>query len=256
MHTRRRLGRSLVCAAVFAASAGSASILRADLKIDLRATTVNGVPLGAGQSPHQINGVGTGDVIGFNVFALVTGTDAILTNDRFRSLTGSFKSTAVGDNLRGNLKMDVLRSATDPDTGEQIAPFGFDAPGYSVGLQQDLDGDGDLDVGSNNPAQAANHFAVRYAVIGEFVPAALPTGALIGSGSFTVTSGSPTAATLISFFGRANNLATLYEEDGVSFPRPSTDSPSANGILLTTVPEPAALGIASLLAFGALRRRR
>jgi hypothetical protein len=150
----------------------------------------------------------------------------------------------------------VLRSATDPDTGEQIAPFGFDNLGFSVGLQQDLDGDGDLDVGSNDPTVAANHYAVRYANGQEYAPAGTPGGALIGSGSFTVTGGSATAATLINFFGRNAQTGSLYMEDGNVLLRPSFDSPAANGILLTSVPEHLSPSVVAMIGLLSRRRRR
>src|SRR4051812_7569552 len=149
----RRFNRMIV--PVIALTAASAN---ADLRFDLRAKAVNGVALSGAQTQHSIPNALVGDVISFDVFAVVRGTDASLTNDRIYSAVGSFRSSGqLGvPNLRGNLLMDVVHTLHDPDTGDQIGPNGFDEIGFSVGTQQDLDADGDLDVGSNVDSSATH----------------------------------------------------------------------------------------------------
>jgi hypothetical protein len=191
----------------------------------------------------------------FDVFAVVTGTDANLANDRISSVIGSFKSTPVsGDGLLfGNLVMDVRRTVFDPDTGDPIDAFGFDQIGYSVGMIQDLDGDGDLDVGSNNASIAAHHWAARSVTAPNGPSAPAPSGRMVGFGTFTVTSSA--GSTLVNFFGRDSQFGGVYVQDGAHVIGPSIDSPPENGILIRAVPEPASIAVIAPLAL-ALRRRR
>lgn len=248
------LGKVILAAIVGMSTSGA----RGGLAFDLRATAVNGAPLSGIQTPHDIPFATVGDVIQFDVFVVVTGTDADFTNDKFASAIGSFKSTPPDPsaNLRGDLLLDVVRTAIDPDTGEPIPPFGFDAPGFSVGLQQDLDGDGDIDVGSNDPSNAANHWAVRYFLEPTFdAPAGLPDGRKVGFGTFQVTSAALGSATLLRFAGRNVRTGSLYIEDGRVLSRPSLDSTMEHSILVSAVPEPVPIGT-SCIAFLTLTRRR
>jgi hypothetical protein len=226
----------------------SATIVCADLRVDLRATSVNGVALAGAQSEHSIQGISSGDVIRFDVFAIVTGTDANLQNDKLKSICGSFKSSAVNatPNLLGTLKLGLVSD--------------FSANPSSVGLQQDLDSDGDLDVGSNLDSSAQNYWAVRHEGFDldtDFdVPAGAPLGAKVGLGSFTVGTASADSAALINFFGRNASTASFFRQDGVFTTSRTFDSPAQNGILISVVPEPGFI-CASIGGFGvAIGRRR
>lgn len=226
------------------------------LSVDLRATSVNGAPLGAGQSAHAITNALVGDVITFDVFAMITGTDALISNDRLNSFLGSYKSVPVSGEplLFGNLLMDVRRTTYDSN-GEPTDAFGFDQIGHSIGLQQDLDGDGDLDVGSNFPQEPEHFWAVRSMTAPTGVTAPPPVGRKVGLGTFTVTSSS--GSTLVNFFGRNHALGSHFIQDGNSVLSPTFDAPPQNGILVSAVPEPVtSLAVGALGALGVCGRRR
>src|SRR5687768_3076985 len=80
-----------------------------------------------------------GQVIQMEVFATVTGADANGANDGLQMVVGSFLSS----NLSGGTALGTLEAAP-------VAPF--DALVSTSGTQADLDGDGDLDIGSNDTA--------------------------------------------------------------------------------------------------------
>ena len=252
----RRLSRALIFAATVAACADRA---HADLRFDLRAKAVNGAPLSGTQTQHSIPNAIVGDIITFDVFAVVRGTDANLTNDRFVQAIGSLRSTQqVGSpNLLGDLLMDIVRTQYDPNTGEQVGPNGFDEAGSTVGVRQDLDEDGDLDVGSNIDSSPSNYWAVRYngPVQGAF--AGPPNGVRIGFGTFTVTSATPNSQTLLHFAGRDWWTGWNYWEDGVRYEGPSHDSILPESILVTgAVPEPCSVALLGLACMSLCRRQR
>lgn len=246
---------SLLSAAILSGWGGSA---QASLNIDLRATAVNGQPLSVGQTIRLIPAVNVGDVISFDVFAVVTGTNGSLTDDRFISVSGSMRSGPYGSHPRtlGNLAVDIVRTTTD--TGGNQIP-GFDGNGFSVGLQQDLDGDGDLDVGSNVVNDDAHYWSPRYLTGSPGAPAASPFGRKIGFGTFTVTAIQPgeQPVAVLRFSGRNFVGTAKYFQDGALVEEQSIDSfdPLQIGAVFET-PEPTSGVLVGLGVSLCLRRSR
>jgi hypothetical protein len=90
-----------------------------------------------------------GQVINIWAWAQPRGTNANLTDEGFSSLFASFLSTDVfGGAVKGDLK------------ATRLAPH--NALSSSNGQQVDLDGDGDLDVGSNPNRRAKGYFFARF----------------------------------------------------------------------------------------------
>ena len=251
-----RIRRSIACVASAAACVSGcvSSIALADLAVDLRATAHNGNALVVGETPHFIPGVVNGDVISFDIFVTATGTNANVFDDKIVAIDGSVLSqhTFPLGNLRGTLQLDYVRTTYDGN-GDPIS-FGFDGPTASVGLQQDLDGDGDLDVGSNNDPSPQLFWAARFIGGAAGATAPPPVGRKVGFGTFTVTDGANDGVTFLFFRGRNSGTAAQFWQDGVLGSGPSHTSP--NGILIQGIPEPTALGVASLMGLVALRRRR
>jgi hypothetical protein len=222
------------------------------LHIDIRATGVSGG--GTLVSPKQVNNVVPGSVVAFDIFAVVVGTNASTSDDKFISVAGSWRSSSGG--IMGNLAADLVPTDFKPP-GNDPPILGFDGLGSSVGLQQDLDGDGDLDVGSNNDSHANDFWAARYAG----APFAISAGSLsptsggrrIGFGTFTVTAGSG-FATVVNFDGRAASTAANYIQDGQPI-----QGESMNGLVplvIVNPPEPTSLGLVVLGAFSLMHRPR
>src|SRR5688572_20856130 len=98
------------------------------LVVDLRVA-------GAADGDKDVTVTHVGQTIQLEAWGVVTGSNDVITDDGLQSAMGSFLSSAGGAVL-GDL------SAT------RVAPF--NALGSQEGRIQDLDGDGDLDVGSND----------------------------------------------------------------------------------------------------------
>lgn len=116
---------------------------RADavLSFDVRAVALNGAPL---SDPKNV-AVSLGDLVTFDLFAIVTGAEGNMGLEGFSSMsTGSMFSSA-GGKIRGDFV-----------SPQNVAPF--NATASSPGRIQDLDGDGDLDLGSN---KTDTMFAIR-----------------------------------------------------------------------------------------------
>jgi len=222
-----------------AAVAGLAGAANAALVIDVRAVSATGSTVV--QNAKTVRAGGVGDVITFNVFAVVTGANGDQADDGILSFAGSFLSGDAGlGAVRGSLS--AARSA---------AMLGS---GGSNGLVQDLDGDGDLDVGSNNNSNAANFFSARSkdAPTPQFGMETL-------SGTLTMTIGQLIAGgsndlTNVNFRPRTSSTSGSWFEDGSQITS-SAYSAGANVQILGNVPEPMSLGVAGLVGLGLLRRR-
>jgi hypothetical protein len=138
--------RLRACRSIFQTSAAGAilafgsGVSNASLTIDVRVTRIGSVNV----TPSKTAFASPATTVTMQVWAQVTGSDP----NKFKcvqDITGSFLST--GGALHGTLGATLVSH--------------FAAPSASVGLITDLDGDGDLDVGSNNPSSAAGFYHAR-----------------------------------------------------------------------------------------------
>lgn len=250
--------RTKLCIVVSAVIA-ALSHQRADaiLNIDLRLTGLTGP--GTIVNAKEVINVEAGTVLRFDIFAVVVGTNASTTDDRFVSASGSFRSSPFGP-LLGHIEADLVRTTFDPKTGDVLS-IGFDGLNSSVGTQQDLDGDGDLDVGSNVDSILADHWHARSFI----APAGLAAGSFspttggrrVGFGTFTVFGPTNFQSTLLRFDGRNAPTAASYFQDGQAVPEPTSDSLVPVTIRGTIIPEPAtSAAAAAISSLAALVRRR
>lgn len=162
-----------------------------------------------------VNVTSVGQVINMEVWATVTGSDANGANDGIQSLVGSFLSTNVGGG-----------SANGTLVAENVSPF--DATGVTAGTQVDLDGDGDLDIGSNDSSHAAGFFFARAGGV-QFsggVVSGASNSFKVADLSFTVTSLLSGTSTKINFRKRDDQTGALWAEEH-QFKNAGTDTLSS-----------------------------
>ena len=238
------MGKLAVAAAVGLASFSAMQAANASLVIDIRATTLNGVPV---SDPNVVT-AGAGDVIGIQIIGRATGTNA-LNDEAFQGVHGSLQSI-------GNILGDLGNSfVTDPFTGN----------GSQGGSAFDFDADGDLDIGSTPTTAAGTNFWIARSAAsttaGAPVAGADPASEtfVLGGATFTLKAGA-TGESFIDFLVRkaptgANNLAygTWTEDNGGK--NAVTGVITSDG-LTVRVPEPTGLALAGLATLGLLARRR
>jgi len=245
------------------------------LVIDLRVTAVSagtGTIVGTPGTAKSVTNASVGQTVTMNVWAMVTGTDPAAP-DLLQSVSGSFLSSLGG--LTGNLNVSNI-------------PAQFAKLASSLGLVTDLDGDGDLDVGSNNQGDADNFFRARSDVIvGRFStdsdgnPLAGFTANTIANGTefriaqlrFVVGGG---GTTQVNFRPATNHEAAVWAEDGGETTAdgdagtvhqygggttlaPDTGNESAGAFVQIQgglTPEPTSLGLLGFAGMGLLARRR
>ena len=219
-----------------AAIAGLGATANAGLTYDMVATgATSGVISEAGKRVDLTPGVG--GTVTFNIVAFVTGQNGDLGDDGFLSGAGSFLSTGgtLGD-------MAAFRAGNMTGTGS------------SNGKAQDLDSDGDLDVGSNTTASASNYFAVRANSAPQPVFGAQ---VLLGSVTFTYGAAGMSGVSLVNWRNRGNASTASWFEDGSQVNANATASNVGVGAPVSlVVPEPTTLGLAAIGALGLLARRR
>ena len=155
---------------------------------------------GGGQSV-QVTQVG--QVVNFDVFVTVTGSNGDGSDDGFQTLVGSMLSSNItGGAALGNISM------------HPVSPY---QPVGASGVTQDLDGDTDLDVGAAD-TNGNDLFVARDPSMNT---AGTVSGASntfkVATGSFTVTSLLTGVQTNLAFHIRATNpswTSALWQEDG------------------------------------------
>lgn len=274
-----------------AAAALAASTAEASLTYDLvatafkRGTTITSL----GGDQKAVTGVQTGDIIRLKLYATVTGANPSAAQI-LQSASGSLLSTGplLGDFKTTRISTNAGNTGT---TAHISSPWTANAS--SVGLAQDLDGDGDMDLGSNTDANSDNFVIYRSAKSqgpksNNYVDAAGTTFSDYGS-NVPTTTGSSTKYVLsqeidylVTNAGGSSSLnwrlragqSAVWFEDGTetqdvapngtdplySYSGGTTGSVQLLGlpVVLTggTVPEPTMLGGVGLAALGMFSRRR
>jgi hypothetical protein len=250
-HRRRRKG---LTTGVWAAGAAAALLASAAATRPASAALVYDVRLSGGGGKSVTAAVG--DTVSVDVYAVVTGADATATNEGF---TFGFFS------LLSNNAVSGASASLNVTGGGPVAPF---TSGSQVGLIQDLDGDGDLDVGKKS-ADAGN---------GNFVaPRTGTVGGEVGTGTGTAEFKLATYTLLVGPGGGGGNASfnvvlpgqggtgttgvaapLNYKQDGTTVATLANVSPGTPVVI--SVPEPttaaAALGGLGLLGLAAGRRRQ
>src|SRR5687768_9531978 len=141
---------------------------------------------------------GTGQKINLEVWATVKGANASTSDDGFQMAAGSLLSSNINGGAANGTLVATLSSP-------------FNAAASQNGSQKDLDGDGDLDVGSNDNTLSAGFFVARAASMME------GTSFKIGTAVFTVTSlKSTTGQTNLTWrYQQSNAFQQIWREDGV-----------------------------------------
>lgn len=265
------------CGAV-ALALGVANTADAGLTIDLRLADN---PAGLGPKGGQLEAIEAAALVGqklpINIWAIVRGTESNPDFYGFQSVHGSFLSNGVdvtGD-LQGVGDKEGFGLPTQRKQLTSIAPY--NAESSQRGVQQDLDGDGDLDLGAppgglEGDNGAAGFFIARAAGqqfngSGNSQPA--EGGGLeflIGRLEFTVTGIDATgnAQTFINFVPRQDlngeinsNAGLWFEVDGGRSPSTSSLTGGVPIVLdVEVIPEPGMFGLLGLGTLGLLGRRR
>jgi len=145
-----------------------------------------------------------GQTVSLEAWAIVTGSNADISDEGVQDVIGSFLSSNVGG---GSALGDLSAVRVNP----------FRALGSVDPVQADLDGDGDLDAGSNNNTNADGFFGARSgSMTTDGAPA--PGGGAqfkLADVSFVVTSLRGGTATELNFRVRVGNSG-VWREDGVT----------------------------------------
>jgi len=273
---RKSTGK-MIAAAAIAGMAASANA--AVMTYDMRIASATGAGQVTDSKTYTLapGGASVGDVITLNLYTVLASTDATQTNDGFLTGEGSFKSGAAGT-IQGTLRGDV--SGT-PTTTNNVSPF--NAATSTSGIKTDLDGDGDLDVGTNvtsGSLSPAPWFRAQTSGLTQTGASAVSGNLefLIGTTTFTVTDasggisginfqprirtdGGPTGPRLQKF--TVDGIQYSVNDAGTGSATVGTTSTATTGALtvgspvsVVPAPEPASIGLLGVAAAALLRRRK
>jgi hypothetical protein len=257
---KRAMTKIVAAAAIGLGAFGAAQQASASLIIDLRATQINGAPIGGSNTAKSVS-VAPGDVVTLSIFARANGVDGVSTNEGVQSVAGNITSSVGG--LLGNL-------SAAPYPGDDLDADGipdvriFNALGAQNGKVQNLDADSDLDVGTPMTNQnVTDFFNARSAnmAVPNVVVDANTREIRVGTATFTVAAGAD-GSTLLQFINRVENNGApategaVWREDGAV--KNPTNGTYLNGtpVSVSVVPEPTSLALAGLAGLGMLNRRR
>jgi hypothetical protein len=154
IHFRRTWRVGLVA---LAAMIGGASVAQAAILYDLRAVSASGGATMVDRKNVSVLPGGTGEIVA-ELWAVVTGADADLANDRVGSFAMKFNSV-------GPVKVNLNRPAQwTTATAQDPATVGIALthrdPGANNGNLLDWDSDGDMDIGATSPGPGSTGFAI------------------------------------------------------------------------------------------------
>jgi len=225
----------------FAASQADASLI-----VDVRATGGTG-GTGVSSGGKQVVFGAQGDTVVLTVFARITGTNGA--NDE--SLSSAHGSVATGPSIPGG--SGLLGNLS----GGRLSPF--TGASSQQGSVQDIDADGDLDIGSTGSTVTGKFVARADAPV--VLPAISAQAGEIAIGQFTFTYTGGGTDTFANFITRKNqtggNLfsAATWFEDGISS-APTTSLYDVGTAVHLAVPEPTSAALMGLGALGLLARRK
>lgn len=214
-----------------------------------------------------------GDVVHFNVIASVQSGDTSSANDGY--LQGAFSVTSTESAAPAGALGDVV-PLTLNTTQANGSNGVLDGSVSQAGTQANLDGNPDLELGSNNGASTAGFVIANAGTSTKLGSGTTLTGTtdfLLGTGSWTYAGGDNAGATTnlgIAMRLNPSNLASgrtvQFTSDGTAYAvkgdgsnsNPAGAVVATQGFTVTVagVPEPTSLGLLGLGAMGLLTRRR
>jgi hypothetical protein len=258
IHFRRTWKVGLVALAVLI---GGASVAQATLLYDLRVVSANGGATMVDRKHVTVAPGTTGDIVA-ELWAVVTGGDADVSNDRLGSFAAKFNS--VGP-VRVNLNRPAQWAAANPQDPASVGvALTHRDPGANNGNLLDWDTDGDMDIGAVSAGPSTTGFAIGRSLA---PPAYTGQGSAAEYFLYRFTASADGATLGESMLQVARNVGpnnNTWTQDGVQH---TVSTPVGapgilnigEGVAITVIPEPGTIALALLGVAGvaiAIRRRK